>query len=155
MDHGGRCFNLHGHSYLYEIQLETKVGHIGYGIDFADVKTLLQYYIDGYLDHGAILNPADFDIIDLCRKIGSKYHIMSLVDTTDKYMNPSAENIAREMYFTLHALFTKNNIEGYERIHNIRLYETPNCYVDYGIWDDNLYNQFCDSETVSTLLKFA
>lgn len=131
MDHPGKCAAIHGHTYLYEIQIDTKVGNIGYGIDFADVKQILQYYIDGYLDHGAILNPADVNIIDLCKNMKSKYHVMSTLEDNNKYMNPSAENIAREMYYTLDQLLIQQQTQGYNCIHNIRLYETPNCYVDF------------------------
>ncbi len=153
MDHGGRCFNLHGHTYLYEIQLHTTVGNIGYGIDFADVKSIIQYYIDGYLDHGAILNPADTDIIKLCQNMSSKYHVMHDVTGNNVYMNPSAENIAREMFYTLHAIFIKLNVKSYIGINNIRLYETPNCYVDYSTFNNNLFENFSNSKTIQNIIN--
>lgn len=143
MDHPSKCAAIHGHTYLYEIQIDTTVGDIGYGIDFADVKTILQYYIDGYLDHGAILNPADVDIIQLCESMKSKHYIMKTLRSSQNYMNPSAENISREMYYVLHILFKRQNIIGYNGINNIRLYETPNCYVDFS------KNNFTDYEYYS------
>ena len=44
-----------------------------------------------------------------------------------KYCNPTAENIAKELYCALGSLFSET-----ENLHlkKIRLWETPNCYTD-------------------------
>ncbi len=134
VDHPGKCRNIHGHTYLYEVSVETEDTGIGYGMDFADIKTAISNYVDTYLDHGSILNPADKDIIKLCKDMDSKYYVMQSPDGRE-YMNPTAENISREMYFTLQKMLERKNIAGFKWISNIRLFETPNCYVDYSKLD--------------------
>ena len=122
-----KCFNVHGHTYLYELVYsfdESK--SIGYAIDFKEIKRVACQWIDDILDHGMILNPEDKELIETTQKLGSKLWLMSL-NGPGKYCNPTAENIAKEIFLAMKVLF-----ENYKhlRIHQVRLYETPNCYTD-------------------------
>lgn len=120
-----KCFNIHGHTYLYELEFEfNEMEEIGYAIDFKEIKRVGCQWIDDILDHGMILNPQDTALIDVTREYGSKLWLMSL--NGDEYCNPSVENIAKEIFLAMTILFT-----AYEnlRIHRVVLYETPNCYT--------------------------
>lgn len=121
-----KCFNVHGHTYLYELEFEfNEMEEIGYAIDFKEIKRVGCQWIDDMLDHGMILNPKDVDLIDVTKKLGSKLWLMSL-NGNGEYCNPSAENIAKEIFLAMEILFTSyDNL----RIHKITLYETPNCYT--------------------------
>ncbi len=98
---------------------------IGYAIDFKEIKRVGCQWIDDILDHGMILNPQDYKLIDVTKQYGSKIWLMSL-NGEFAYCNPSVENIAKEIFLAMNVLF-----ESYEnlRIHKITLYETPNCYT--------------------------
>ena len=119
-----KCFNIHGHTYLYELEFEfNEMEEIGYAIDFKEIKRVGCQWIDDILDHGMLLNPHDTALINLTREYGSKLWLMSL-NGPDAYCNPSVENIAKEVFLAMTVLF-----ESYKnlRIHKVTIYETPNC----------------------------
>jgi 6-pyruvoyltetrahydropterin/6-carboxytetrahydropterin synthase len=121
-----KCFNLHGHTYLYELEFEfNEMEEIGYAIDFKEIKRVGSQWIDDLLDHGMIVNPHDIEVIRAATATDSKIWYMSL-NGIGQYCNPSVENIAKEMFLAMQILFDK-----YEnlKIHKITLYETPNCFT--------------------------
>lgn len=127
-----KCFNLHGHRFKVEVTFEyDKKAALGYAIDFKEIKRIVGAYIDEHLDHACILNPLDKELIDLCKKNGWRVYIVGMGRNED--INPSAENLASELLYIVKQLFIKDrdNI----RPTNIRLYETPNCWVDADGWD--------------------
>ena len=139
-----KCFNLHGHRFNYELTFEFREEEgLGYAIDFKEIKRVACAFIDDYFDHGMIANPKDKEIIDLVQKMGLKLWVMSL--NADDYCNPSAEHISKELFMAISKLMNTENIW----LKNVRLYETPNCWVDAD-WDminmyeqNNFYNKRC------------
>jgi len=122
-----KCFNLHGHTYLYELQfMFQQMEEIGYAIDFKEIKRIGIQWIEDLLDHGMILNPQDTEIIKVTQSTHSKMWLMSL-NGREGYCNPTVENIAKEIFLAMDVLFAKRT---HLIIHQIRLYETPNCYTD-------------------------
>jgi 6-pyruvoyltetrahydropterin/6-carboxytetrahydropterin synthase len=121
-----KCFNMHGHTYLYELEFEfNEMEEIGYAIDFKEIKRVGCQWIDDILDHGFIVNPKDEAVIAACKATTSKIWYMSL-NGKGEYCNPSAENIAKEMFLAMTVLFQSyKNL----RIHKITLFETPNCFT--------------------------
>ena len=122
-----KCFNLHGHRFVAEVTFDyDEVKAIGYAIDFKELKRVLGAYIDECLDHGSMLNPMDTPLIELCKSNKWKLWLMGLGNGGD--VNPSAENIASEIFYLAETLFSYE-LDGV-RVMNVRLYETPNCWVD-------------------------
>jgi 6-pyruvoyltetrahydropterin/6-carboxytetrahydropterin synthase len=122
-----KCFNIHGHTYLYELTFEfTSSEDIGYNIDFKEIKRIGSQWIDDILDHGVMLNPLDTDFIELAHKLKSKLWLMSL-NGEGNMCNPTVENIAKEVFLAMDVLF--NGRQGL-KIKHVRMYETPNCYTD-------------------------
>jgi 6-pyruvoyltetrahydropterin/6-carboxytetrahydropterin synthase len=121
-----KCFNMHGHTYLYELEFEfNEMESIGYAIDFKEIKRVGCQWIDDILDHGFIVNPHDTEVIKACKATNSKIWYMSL-NGVHQYCNPSVENLAKEMFLAMDLLFKPyRNL----KIHKITLYETPNCYT--------------------------
>lgn len=121
-----KCFNMHGHTYLYELEFEfNEMEEIGYAIDFKEIKRIGCQWIDDLLDHGFIVNPHDIEVIKACNSTHSKIWYMSL-SGENQYCNPSVENIAKEIFLAMEVLFSK-----YEnlKIHKITIHETPNCFT--------------------------
>lgn len=121
-----KCFNVHGHTYTCILKFTfLSSEEIGYAIDFKEIKRVGLQWIDDYLDHGMILNPNDTNLILTTRRLNSKLWLMSL-NGKDKYCNPSAENISKEIFLAMEILFARyRDLE----IHEVELYETPNCSV--------------------------
>lgn len=123
-----KCFNIHGHTYKADVTWRcTGMEDIGYAIDFKEIKRVYMQWIDDYLDHGFIANPHDHKVIDLANDLGNKLWVMSL-NGLGEYCNPSAENIALEMFYCLDFLTTYNSNDLIV-VDKIDLWETPNCMV--------------------------
>ena len=126
-----KCYNLHGHRFKAELTFdfdETKA--IGYAIDFKELKRIVGTWLDENFDHATILNPKDSDTIEFIRKNGWKLYVMGMGNDLD--INPSAENIASEIFAAMDIVFRTNfsNIT----ISSVKLYETPNCFVETTEW---------------------
>jgi 6-pyruvoyltetrahydropterin/6-carboxytetrahydropterin synthase len=122
-----KCFNLHGHRFEVETTFEyDELAAIGYAIDFKEIKRVAFEFIDEFLDHGVMLNPLDKDLINLTEENKWKLWVMGLDNKGD--YNPSAENIASELFYIFNRFFRKD-LDGIKLV-NIRLFETPNCWVD-------------------------
>lgn len=121
-----KCFNLHGHTYLYELTFTfDSMEDIGYAIDFKEIKRVGCQWIEDFLDHGMILNPKDLAVITACKSTVSKTWLMSL-NGEHSYCNPSVENIAKEIFLAVSILLNDDHL----KLSSIRLYETPNCFTD-------------------------
>lgn len=119
-----KCFNVHGHTYLFELVFSfDHMQDIGYNIDFKEIKRVGLSFIDNMLDHAMLLNPHDYDLIEVCEKLGSKMWLMSL-HGFGAYCNPTVENIAKEIFMSMQILFLP--YPGLI-IDKVILYETPNC----------------------------
>lgn len=126
MNEALKCFNIHGHTYLYDLEFEfNEMEEIGYAIDFKEIKRVGCQWIDDILDHGMLLNPQDYQLIDVTKQYGSKLWLMSLNGPTE-YCNPSVENIAKEVFLAMTVLFSPYKDL---RIHKVTIHETPNCYT--------------------------
>jgi len=99
---------------------------IGYNIDFKEIKRVGCQWIDDLLDHGAMLNPHDTILINAINELGTKLWLMSL-NGVGNYCNPSVENISKEFFLAMEILFSGRS--GL-KIHQIKMYETPNCFTD-------------------------
>lgn len=122
-----KCFNLHGHRFRAEVTFSYDVlKAIGYAIDFKEIKRVLGTFIDEKFDHAAMLNPMDKELISVIKNNGWKLWLMGLGSGED--YNPSAENIASEISYIAERFFSKDKHGIW--VSNVRLYETPNNWVD-------------------------
>lgn len=122
LGHEHKCKHLHGHRYVLEVSFHANsLDKIGRVIDFGKIKDIIASWINDNLDHNVILY--NQDII-----LGSK--ISAVTEQNIYYMatNPTAENIASHLYEDILPKLFKD----YEvKITEIKLSETPNCWVHY------------------------
>ena len=101
---GHKCREIHGHSFKVEVKLEGDIDpEKGLLVDFADVKAVVQPYID-YLDHS------------LLNKLGER-------DNVPLLKNPTTENIC---YWLYHEVAPKLPM-----LKSIRVQETENNIAEY------------------------
>lgn len=137
-----KCFNLHGHRFKVEVTFEyASKGALGYAIDFKEIKRIVGAWIDEKLDHACILNPQDEQLITMCRKNKWRLYVMGMGNYGD--INPSAENLASELFYTIGKL----NLSGV-KIVTLRLYETPNCWVDMDSFDYEATDSYVEDLTL-------
>lgn len=119
-----KCGNFHGHTYEVELTFEFDNESLyfqktGYGIDFTELKRIGLGWIDKNWDHAMILSPIEHDMIKLLKKENSNFYLMSLRGK-GIHCNPSAENMAKELYLAMEYLFSKKAI----KIKKVKLFET-------------------------------
>ena len=129
-NHEGKCKMFHGHRYILEVFFIKKnvynnlqeefLDELGRVIDFSQVKKIIKSWIDENFDHNVIL--AKDDII-----LGSS--IQNITNQKIYYLDnpPTAENIALHLFnLIIPSLLVDTDV----RCCKIRLYETPNCFVE-------------------------
>jgi len=121
LNHESKCKMLHGHRYVLEATFEAyDLDDLGRVIDFGEIKKILGDWINENFDHNAILSKYD---AGLGEKIAAQtgQRIFYLAE------NPTAENIAKFLFEKVcPTLFVEKNV----KCTAIKLYETPNCYVE-------------------------
>ncbi len=117
LDYEGPCCRLHGHHYVVEVTVAgTSLNHLGMLVDFGDVKPLVMSQVQIW-DHRTLLNPMD----PLVKQLPAEQVVLM------ENGNPTAENMAEDLYDSIYGELP----DGVQLV-RVRLYETPNCWVDYG-----------------------
>ena len=115
MDYDGKCRHLHGHNGRALIVLEgEELDPRGMLVDFGEIKSRVQAWVDRHLDHAMILRHDD-PTLPILRELGEPVHVMEV--------NPTAENIAR-------LLFDRAKAEGLPVV-EVTLWETDRCYATF------------------------
>ena len=127
-DHKSQCRHLHGHRYAIEITLAgdiiNKDGNAANGMvmDFSQVKELANLHLTSAWDHAFLAYKGDQAIVDFLTSLPG--HKTVLLDCI-----PTAENLARTAFRILDAVY-RDTYGNHLRLHQVRLYETPNCWAD-------------------------
>lgn len=118
--HEGRCASLHGHRYVVEIRCRAEaLDSVGRVIDFSKIKQLVGGWIDENLDHAFIAHAdEDAELASFLRTDGRRFYMVDF--------SPTAENLGEYILHQAEELLRPYQIE----VTGLRLYETPNCYVD-------------------------
>ena len=126
---GGKCKNIHGHSWkakfhLVRVGLEGGVDENGISMDYASVKKVIRQWIDMYLDHGMMIGHDD-SLIDDIWNDGCKIFVFGTGTNSegdDNYENvpgykqrpwPTVEAVAEMLCFKIQELFNEkpdNNV---------------------------------------------
>ncbi|MBE6425919.1 MAG: 6-carboxytetrahydropterin synthase [Thermoguttaceae bacterium] len=107
-DHGGKCRFLHGHNGRVEITIASeKLDPNGMVLDFGEIRSGIEKWIDEELDHHTLLFHGD-PLVPLLKEAGQKVVVMETI--------PTAENIAQ-------FIFQKGGEMGL-RVVQVRVWET-------------------------------
>lgn len=139
LGHGGKCRHLHGHEYHAEVTVTAgRLDGLGMVLDFSAVKEAVGKWIDDNWDHNFLCHPddplnyqaegrqlsgPDADLAYWRKEdgvfAGRKPYVM-------KIGNPTAENIARELFDKAQELLGDRF-----RVVKVRVQETQNCVAEY------------------------
>lgn len=127
-DHRSQCKNLHGHRYVIEVTLEGEVIEIpgessnGMVMDFSDIKSIAKEHVVDKWDHAFLVYKGDLEVVNFLNSlVDHKTVIIDLI--------PTAENLA-QLAFNLLAPQYVAKFGNSLCLRRVRLYETPNCWVD-------------------------
>jgi len=123
-NYGGKCKRIHGHTYRVLITVESsRLNNWGAVLDFGDLKRLLKAYVSDRYDHKLILWSDD----EKNQKLNTV-----LDDDWIVWMNsnPTAENMARDIYKELVPAFNAKKIQGVKLV-EVTVYETATNKATY------------------------
>lgn len=127
-DHRSQCRHLHGHRYAIEITLAGDIilqsGDPANGMvmDFSEIKSLAQRHLVDVWDHSFLVYSGDTAVVEFLNSLPNH-------KTTILPCIPTAENLAEEAFRILDGIY-RDTYENNLRLERVRLYETPNCWVD-------------------------
>lgn len=119
---GGKCENLHGHSWLVTFTLMAERDSDGITVEYSTVKGAFRNWIDEHLDHGCMLGKDD-TLVDALTYESSKCFIFGDDALTQDLLWPTVENVA-EMLFRLARMQIENmNYDKIVDVLNVRVQE--------------------------------
>jgi len=115
LNYKGKCCNLHGHNGKVEIELFSEnLDKIGMVLDFAQIKDIIEEWIEENLDHKLLLSKDD-PMVKIMRENKENVYMMET--------NPTAEAIAKLIYDF--AVSRKLPVS------EVRFWETDNSFAVY------------------------
>lgn len=124
--HKGRCKNIHGHRYIAEVTFGSYCANQDdMVVDFGALKKHIGSWIDNHWDHALLLNKVDPVAISVREGLSGQ----RLYPTNG---DPTAENMAKDLYFKILALDCGFDINS-ARLCRVRIYETPNSWADFAV----------------------
>ena len=115
LDYNGKCRHPHGHNGRIEITVRReKLDSLGMVMDFEEIKSTVQKWVDTELDHKMLLNTRD-PLVKILQDLGEPVVLMD--------DNPTAENIARLIYNQA----KKQKLP----VISVKLWETANSFAEY------------------------
>lgn len=90
---GGKCTNLHGHSWWAEVRVAGWPDPDGVLVEFGALKRQLREWIDTHLDHGAMLGLAD-PLVPALQAEGSRLYVFGATPMTAGLPWPTVESVA-------------------------------------------------------------
>lgn len=124
LEHEGKCRNVHGHRYVFEVVLQSRdLDQVGRVVDFGEVKRIIGGWLDANWDHGFIYQAGD-PIGMAVEREGSKCYRVKFP--------PTAENLAA--YFL--GICTRGAVSIVlppgVKVVGMKVWETPNCRAEVG-----------------------
>lgn len=115
LNYDGKCRNLHGHNAVAVVTLSgPKLDSLGMLMDFTQMKSVLQKWIDETIDHKMLLHRDD-PVLKYLQGQGEPIVVLDV--------NPTAENIARH-------IFDYAQSQGVP-VTEVTLWETESCCATY------------------------
>lgn len=117
----GPCANLHGHTYTAIIEYgANEVDHQGFVLDFSEITKYIKSKVDLLWDHGTMLHEND-PLSKIIEGYTKKIYLLR--------SNPTAENIAKELYKLSEIAINTKKKNCY--LLSVRVKETPTSEAYY------------------------
>lgn len=117
MNHESKCRNVHGHRYVFEIEVTApSLDGVGRVIDFSVIKEVLGKWLDDNWDHGFIYQEGD----PIEAFLVERHQRCFKMDRP-----PTAENMADFFLSRAREMMRFHGID----VVSVKLWETPNCFA--------------------------
>ena len=117
----GACSNFHGHTYKFQVAvIVNSLDQYDMGVDFKDLKTICDKFIQDNWDHAALVSLEDESFIEFLQEEKAKYYAIP-GNTTAENM---CEFLAKHFFIELRKKY--NNINKLI----MKVWETDTSYVE-------------------------
>jgi 6-pyruvoyltetrahydropterin/6-carboxytetrahydropterin synthase len=129
-DHDSKCRNAHGHRYVLECSVAGAVNHkpgestTGMIMDFSRLKEVMNRTVGDPWDHAFLVYEGDGEMLAALQALGPYHNTVTLPAV------PTVENLARLACWKIVDELENSGVDTIA----VRLYETPNCWADYGVY---------------------
>jgi len=119
LNYKGKCRNLHGHNGKVEIELFSEnLDKMGMVLDFAQIKNIIEEWIEENLDHKLLLSKDD-PFVKILRENNENVYVMET--------NPTAEAIAKLIYdFAVSRKLPVSEVRFWETDNSFAIYDGKN-----------------------------
>jgi 6-pyruvoyltetrahydropterin/6-carboxytetrahydropterin synthase len=116
--HQGKCRNLHGHTYIVELQVVGEEADGGMVLDFYLLSQAIQAVLVRW-DHAVVLEKSD-SLLTLLRNWGESVCIVEMEN------EPTVEHMVVQLGAEL-----RQGLQSYPiKLSLLRVFETPNCWAE-------------------------
>lgn len=166
-NHKGKCHNLHGHNYNFEIGISYDLGmaslnECNYVIDFGDIKKKYLEAIDKFFDHSVIANEKDYKVIELAKQINDPTRVLTTIG------DPSVEVISQMILYLCYQVSKKNNLKIKYKygnneseyldyllvVNKIKIYETDNSCCELAVSSQQELEDIKVTEQFKSLIEY-
>lgn len=116
LEHKGKCYNLHGHSYKLLVEFGGEVEPNGMVMDYFDVKKIIGPLVEE-LDHTVVVNKKDTELLEALKKLNSDYVEIDFEST--------AENLCKYFLAKIKMIGLPKNIDEV----SVKVFETETTYA--------------------------
>ena len=121
---GGKCTNLHGHSWWATITVTAPyLSPTGTVVEYGALKREVREWIDQHLDHGAMLG-ADDALAEVLAEHGSKVYIFGRDPFAEAFPWPTVENVAAMLAGMVGAVLSNTAGMTHARVVGVSVQET-------------------------------
>lgn len=122
---GGKCRNLHGHSWQAWFTVAAPANADGMVADFSLVKNIVESFTDTHFDHGAMLGHQD-TVAPMLRADGQKVYLFGHDPHTDGLDWPTVENVATCLHRYMSTALADTPETAHLELTSVRVSETEN-----------------------------
>lgn len=116
----GKCSNVHGHNYHFEVCLSSnKLDKYGMVLDFGVIKKMFDSWIQDNWDHCTLVRKDDKLFVDCLQKLESNYYLIDNI-------NPTAEFMSKYLFDKFVKVLDCNI-----KLESVKVWETDTSYAKY------------------------
>lgn len=117
----GKCSHLHGHDYRVNLVIGgTALNDLDLLVDFDDIKTLCNDWVQGHLDHGTLVCEGDVELHHFVLAQSQKHYVLP------GGRNATAEALAEHLFATFNLLWKENSdkLNPTSFVHSVEVWES-------------------------------
>ena len=117
----GKCSHLHGHDYRVNLLIGAEgLNELDLVVDFDDIKTICNDWVQGHLDHGTLVCSEDVALLTFVHHQGQKHYVLP------NGRNASVEALAEHLFTIFQDLWAQHRarLNPTSFIHTVEVWES-------------------------------